>query len=65
MRHKHDFETVNHPSLTRDGEALGIRAAQIRKCHICKKEETLILTKKGWVPLFEESELSTPDILMA
>ncbi len=65
MRHKHQFETITHPSLTPEGEALGIKGAEIRKCLTCSKEETFVLTKDGWVPLFKDSELSTRDILLA
>lgn len=65
MRHKHEFEIITHPSLTPEGEALGIKGAEIRRCHRCQKEETFILTKDGWVPLFRESEPNTKDILLA
>jgi len=65
MKHKHTYETVSHHSPTSDTKALGIRAAEIRKCHTCKKEMIFVLTKDGWLQLFEDTESSKQDILLA
>ncbi len=65
MKHKHRYEAIYHPALTSKTMALGIKAAEIRKCATCQKEMTFVLTKDGWFPLFEDKESDKQDILLA
>lgn len=46
-------------------KALGIKAAEIRKCKTCQVEMTFVLTKDGWVQLFEDKEPDERDVLLA
>jgi len=65
MDHKHDYETVNRPSVTPEVGSLGIRSAELRKCRICEHEMPFVETKNGWFPLYEEKEAEEQDILLA
>lgn len=65
MKHRHEYESVYHPSPTVEAKALGITSAEIRKCAVCQKEMTFVFTKGQWFPLFEEGESGEKDILLA
>lgn len=65
MTHRHEYEPSYHPALTPEAKALGIKAAEIRKCKSCGHEMTFIFIKSDWVPLFEEKEADERDILLA
>lgn len=65
MKHRHEYESVYHPIPTPEAKALGIKAAEIRKCKTCQKEMTVVLTKDEWFPLFEDQESGERDILLA
>lgn len=65
MKHRHEYESVYHPALTLEAKALGIKAAEIRKCKTCQKETVFVLTKNEWFPLFEDQESEERDILLA
>jgi len=65
MKHRHEYESIYHPSPTAEAKALGITSAEIRKCTVCRKEMTFVLTKGQWVPLFEDGESGEKDILLA
>jgi hypothetical protein len=32
MKHKHDYETVYHPSPTAEVKVIGVKATEIRRC---------------------------------
>ncbi|GAB4389623.1 MAG: hypothetical protein Kow0025_16150 [Thermodesulfovibrionales bacterium] len=63
--HRHDYEPVFHPSLTQEARELGLKGAEIRKCKTCGKEMPFVWIREDWVPLFEETERSEKDILLA
>jgi len=65
MKHKHEYESVYHPSPTAEVKALGIREAEIRRCKTCNKEIILVLTKDGWFPLLDDHKPDEHDILLA
>ena len=65
MKHKHEYESVYHPSPTAEVKALGIKEGEIRKCKTCNKETILVLLKDGWVPLFDDPKSDVHDILLA
>jgi len=63
--HSHKFEPIAHPSLSAEAKALGIMAAEVRKCSSCDRQTTYIQLKGKWVPLFSEAETDEQDILLA
>ncbi len=65
MKHRHEYESIYHPSPTAEAKALGITAVEIRKCMACQKETIFVLTKSEWFPLFEDGESEEQDILLA
>lgn len=65
MKHKHEYESIYHPSPTPEAKALGITAAEIRRCRTCRKEMTFVLTKDSWFPLFEDQKSEEQGILLA
>lgn len=65
MKHRHEYESIYHPSPTTEAKALGIAAVEIRKCTVCHEEMTFVLTKSQWFPLFEDRESEDKDILLA
>lgn len=65
MKHVHDFEPFHHPELTAEAKALGIKAAELRRCRGCQKEMTFIWLKEGWFPLFKDKESDEQEILLA
>lgn len=66
MKHAHKYEPIYHPGLTSEAKELGMKAAEIKKCTVCQKEMTFVLTKnEKWIPLFEDKEPDTQDILLA
>jgi hypothetical protein len=65
MKHKHDYETVYHPSPTAEVKVIGVKATEIRRCKACQKEMPFVLTKDGWFQLFEDKEADEKDILLA
>jgi hypothetical protein len=65
MKHRHEYEAVFHPNLAAEMKLLGIKAAEIRKCKTCQREMTFVLTRDGWVQLFEEKESDVRDVLLA
>ncbi len=64
-KHRHEYESVYHPSPTAEAKALGIAAAEIRKCRICKQEMTFILLKNEWFPLFEDQSFEEQGVLLS
>lgn len=65
MNHVHDFKSVYHPTPSAELRALGIKAAEIRRCTACGKEMPFLLTARGWMQVFEEKEQDNRDILFA
>lgn len=65
MKHKHKYEAVSHHGITAELRELGLQAAEIRQCSVCKKEMAFLQTKKGWFPLFPDTEADEQDILLA
>ncbi len=65
MKHRHDYETVYHPSPAAEVMVLGVKATEIRRCKTCRKEMPFVLTKDGWFQLFEDKETDEKDILLA
>jgi hypothetical protein len=65
MKHRHEYETVYRPGVSSEVGALGIKAAELRKCKTCDKEMTFVRIGDEWVPLFEEKEAGEQDILLA
>lgn len=63
--HAHSFEPISHPGLSAEAKALGIMAAEVRKCSACDKQTTYIQLRGKWVPLFAESDADEQDILLA
>ncbi len=63
--HTHQFEAIAHPGLSAEAKALGIMAAEVRRCVSCDKQTTYIQLKNKWVPLFSEAESDRQDILLA
>lgn len=64
--HKHEFEPISHPSLSAAAIELGIRAAEMRECRICKMQTPYIQTKDSrWVSLFKEETGDEQNILLA
>jgi hypothetical protein len=63
--HHHDYEAYYHPNVTPKARELGIKAVELRKCKLCDKELTFILTDTDWFPLFEYKEADEQDILLA
>ncbi len=63
--HEHEYESVYHPSLIAEAKALGIAAAEIRRCKICKQEMTFIFLKNEWLPLFEDEAFEKQGVLLA
>lgn len=63
--HAHKFEPIAHPSLSAEAKALGIMAAEVRKCSACDKQTTYIQLRNKWVPLFSENESDEQNILLA
>ncbi len=64
-KHNHNYEAYYHPSLTVKARKLGIKAVELRKCTLCEREFTFILTGSEWFPLFEYKEANEQDILLA
>lgn len=64
MDHTHEYETDHRLGLTPEAEALGLRAAEVRKCKTCGHENTFVFKDK-WFPLFDEAGREGKDILMA
>ncbi len=64
-KHTHEYESTYHPSPTAEAKALGITAAEIRKCKICKQEMTFVQLKNNWVPLFEDQEFEDQGVLLS
>ena len=65
MKHRHEYESVSHPSPSTKAKTLGIKETEIRKCRVCQKEMPFVMIKKEWVPLFEDPDSSDEGILMA
>ncbi len=66
MKHVHQYETVSHHVVRQELIEHGIQTAEMRKCTECHREMPFVRTKKGdWLPLFEDREQDTHDILMA
>ena len=65
MKHRHEYESVYHPSPTAEAKAIGIASIEIRKCTVCQAEMTFVLTGSRWFPLFEDREAGEQDILLA
>ena len=65
MKHRHEYESDYHPTLSPEAKALGIRAAEIRKCKGCGHEMPFLFIKDHWVPLYDEKEVNERDILLA
>jgi hypothetical protein len=63
--HNHNYEAYYHPNLSPKARELGIKAVELRKCTLCDKELTFILTDSEWFPLFEYKEANEQDILLA
>ena len=64
-KHRHEYESIYHPSPSAEAKALGIKAAEIRKCKICQKEMVFVLTKNEWFPLFEDQAFEEQGVLLA
>ena len=66
MSHTHKYETISRHGVTAELMELGIQAAEIRRCKQCLKEMTFVQMRKGeWVPVYNDTERSEQDILMA
>jgi len=65
MKHRHEYEPIFHPNPAAEMKALGIKAAEIRKCRTCQVEMTFVLTKDGWFQFFEDKEADERDVLLA
>jgi len=65
MRHKHDFESIYHPTPSSEVKDHGILAVEIRKCKGCQEEVPFVLINHKWLPLFEDKGSGGQDILLA
>lgn len=65
MKHRHEYQSVYHPSPTPEAKALGIASIEIRRCTVCQREMTFVQTKSEWFPLFDDGEMEDGDILLA
>ncbi len=65
MEHRHEYETVYHPSPSTEAKIIGIKSAEMRKCRTCQKVMPFVMIKKDWVPLFEDHESGDQGILLA
>jgi len=65
MKHKHDFESIYHPTPSSEVKDHGILAVEIRKCRGCQKEIPFVLINNKWLPLFEVLVSDDQDILLA
>ena len=65
MKHKHDFESIYHPTPSSEVKDHGILAVEIRKCRGCQKEIPFVLINNKWLPLFEDLVSDDQDILLA
>jgi hypothetical protein len=63
--HKHDYETIYHPSPAPKARALGIEAAEIRRCKTCQKEMTFVFVRNEWFSLFEDLPFEDQGVLLA
>ena len=65
-QHKHEFESISHPALSAAAIELGIRAAEMRECTVCKRQVPYIQAKDNrWVPLFMDESGDEQNILLA
>ncbi len=65
MKHRHEYEAVNHPNPSSEAKTLGIKATEMRKCKTCQKVMPFVMIKKEWVPLFDDPESHDEGILLA
>ncbi len=64
-KHTHEYEPIYHPTLIAEVKALGMEAAEIRKCRTCKQEMTFIFLNNQWLPLFEDRTFEQQGVLLA
>ena len=65
MKHKHEFESVYHPTPSAEVKDHGILAVEVRRCKGCRTEVPFVLIKNKWLPLFEDKGSNDQDILLA
>ncbi len=65
MEHRHEYEAIYHPNPSVPAKAIGIKAAEMRRCKTCLKEMPFVRIKNGWEPLFEDAESGDQGILLA
>ena len=65
MAHKHEYETVERHAVSAEAREKGVEAAEIRKCKGCGHEAVFLHVKGDWVLLYDETQQSEKDILLA
>ena len=65
MDHNHKYETVERHAVSAEVRAKGVEAAEIRKCNGCGHEAVFLHVQGDWVLLFDETQRSEKDILLA
>ena len=65
MAHKHEYETVERHAVSAEARAKGVEAAEIRKCTGCGHEAVFLHVQGKWLLLFDETQRSEKDILLA
>lgn len=65
MSHNHEYDTIERHAVSAEARENGMAAAESRKCKGCGHVAIFVQCHDNWLPLFDDTETSEKDILLA